>query len=156
MTLKIDDGMILTDIDIKGSISDFGPFIIAMVVIVAFIYFTGITVSPDNPNAFNDVAGIWGVWVGSVIGYFFGSRQVEELSRRVNDVLEDMDINRKDYEEQLKKCDNTVDELDEELEKSEDKYNNAVDKLQFVVVKYKEHLDNDFLESLKNEHGIII
>ena len=84
--------------NLRTFVSDFGPFTIAMVVIAAFIYFTGITVSPDSPNAFKDVAGIWGVWVGSVIGYFFGSRQVEELSRRVDSVLGDMDMNEDENE----------------------------------------------------------
>ncbi|CAN5307496.1 hypothetical protein BH18THE2_BH18THE2_09310 [soil metagenome] len=144
------------DVDIGGFVSEFGPFIIAMVVIAAFIYFTGITVSPDNPNAFNEVAGIWGVWVGSVIGYFFGSRQVEELSRRVNEVIEDMDINRDSYERRLKDSEETIDKLNKELDDLDDKYNDAVDKLQYVVVNHREHLGKDFLESLKNEHGVII
>jgi hypothetical protein len=137
-------------------VSDFGPFVIAMVVIASFIYFTGITVSPDSPDAFRDVAGIWGVWVGSVIGYFFGSRQVEELSRRVDDVLEDMDINREDYEKRLDDCNGTVSKLDGDLEDMDNKYYDAVDKLQQIVVRYREHLDEELLESLKNEHGVII
>ena len=96
---------------------------------MAFIFFTYFTITSDNPNAFSDVAGVWGVWVGSVIGYFFGSRQVEELSRRVNEVIEYMDVNRDSYERRLKDGEETVDKLHKELNNLDDQYNDAVDKL---------------------------
>jgi hypothetical protein len=42
------------------------------------------------------------------------------------------------------------------LEESEEKYKNAVAKLQYVAIRCREHLDTSFLESLKNEHGVIL
>jgi uncharacterized membrane-anchored protein YhcB (DUF1043 family) len=134
---------------VKAIISDFGSFIIAIVVVGSFVYFTAITISPKTPEAFKDIAAIWGVWVGSVIGYYFGSRQVENVAKRINDLLNDLDFTHEEYEEEL-------DDAEEELDKLKQSYDDAKKELQYIAAKYQQQLDSALLERLKNEHGIRI
>ena len=64
-----------------------GTLWIAILLISAFILFTGIIIF-YNYNAKNGlpiediekVGAIWGPWVGAILGYFFGSRSSESLA----------------------------------------------------------------------------
>ena len=95
--------------ELRELLSDFGAFIIALIVIVAFIYFTYVILNQVKSfEQFKDIAAIWGVWVGSVIGYFFGSRPVDILSRRVSGLLNDLDISDEEREKDLKKSDEPI------------------------------------------------
>lgn len=55
-------------------------FIVAFTVIVGFIMiFLIVLIFKDN-QTLQTVSSIWGVWIGAVIGYYFGARQVSSLS----------------------------------------------------------------------------
>jgi hypothetical protein len=52
-------------------------FILALVIIIPFIYLTASVIESKSYDMFKDLSAVWGIWVGAVIGYFFGSKQVE-------------------------------------------------------------------------------
>jgi hypothetical protein len=133
---------------LRGLIKD-RAFILALVVILPFVYFTGVTLTPTNIAVFKDIAPVWGAWVGSVIGYFFGARQVEALTERVNAVLNDLTASYDSYEAELDDAEETAEEL-------EDDYNAAVDDMQLLLTKYCQNLPTDLQERLKNAYGVIV
>ena len=56
-------------------------FYIALIVVGAFAVIYGITLL-NQPENIEKVGTLWGTWVGAVIGYFFGSRPVESLTKQ--------------------------------------------------------------------------
>ena len=67
-----------------------GSFIGAFIFVMVF-----------NQNLFKDIASLWGAWIGAAIGYFFGSRPVDKLIEKIEDItklaeqyLRDLDITR--------------------------------------------------------------
>ena len=137
--------------ELRELLSDFGAFIIALIVIVAFIYFTYVILNQVKSfEQFKDIAAIWGVWVGSVIGYFFGSRPVDILSRRVSGLLNDLDISDEEREKDLKKSEETITKLKES-------YDKAKMEIQYIVGRYHNEInDADLLNRLRTEHNIRI
>lgn len=134
---------------LKSLISD--AFLIALAIIIPFIIITVWLVGTHDTNSFKEISSVWGVWVGSVLGYYFGSRPVDALSRRVQDVLGELDINRDEYEAELNEQDSLIDNL-------QDKYDSAVRDIQYIVIKYPSPLTTDtaLIERLKKEYGVIV
>jgi hypothetical protein len=120
-----------------------------MVIIVPFIFFTAYIIITDKIEMFKDIAAVWGAWVGSVIGYFFGARQVEGLTQRINEVLSDLRASVQSYDAELEDAIRDGDEL-------HDDYESAVDDIQLLVTKYCQNLGQDMQERLKSDYGIII
>ena len=137
--------------ELRELLSDFGAFIIALVVIIAFIYFTYVILKQvQSFEQFKDIAAIWGVWVGSVIGYFFGSRPVDILSRRVSGLLNDLEISDEEREKDIKKSEETINKLKQS-------YDKAKMELQYIVKRYHSEInDTDLLNRLRTEHDIRI
>ena len=52
-----------------------GSFIGAFIFVMVF-----------NQNLFKDIASLWEAWIGAAIGYFFGSRPVDKLIEKIEDI----------------------------------------------------------------------
>jgi cobalamin biosynthesis protein CobD/CbiB len=98
---------------------------------------------------FKDISAIYGAWVGIVIGYFFGSRKVETLIEQVDEFMDKLEITDEEN-------DREYEELKNEKEKIENKYDKAKQQLQHIVSKNLHTLNSNFLNTLKEEHDIII
>jgi hypothetical protein len=61
-------------------------FIIALVVIVPFITVFSLVVLYRDLETLKTLSAIWAPWVGAVIGYFFGTRQVEVLIQKIEGI----------------------------------------------------------------------
>jgi hypothetical protein len=123
------------------------PFIITMLLIVSF-FFAFLIIMAFRPDLLNDIAAIWGGWIGAAIGYFFGSRPVEALTNRVEGMMNEWEISDEESEEE-------INDLLDDMDDLEDKYNKAVKDIQFIAIKYSERLDNDLLQRLKNDYEIL-
>jgi hypothetical protein len=134
----------------KRLVSDTAAFVIALVIIGSFVILTFfLLLHLRNIEHFKEASAVFGAWVGLVIGYFFGSRKVEELINKVDRYMEEADITAIEYEEEL-------DELEEKNQGCNSSYNKAKSELQYIAGRYHQHLDKELLERLKNDHGIII
>jgi hypothetical protein len=58
----------------------------ALVVIVPFIIVFSSVVFLLNMDTLKTISAIWAPWVGAVIGYFFGTRQVEMMIQKVESI----------------------------------------------------------------------
>jgi hypothetical protein len=125
------------------------PFWIALLIVVPFIAITIWLIYDKNLDAFKDIASVWGVWVGTVLGYYFGSRPTEALTRKIGQVLDMVNDSGQDYERQL-------DEADEDLEDLQTKYDNAVRDIQYIVLKYPSALDKPLIERLKADYEVLV
>ena len=125
------------------------PFWIALLIIVPFIVITIWLISTSNIDAFKDIASVWGVWVGTVLGYYFGSRPMEALTRRINAFMDTVDDSSEDYERQLDEADKDIDDL-------QAKYDNAVMDIQYIVLKYPSALDKPLIERLKTDYEVLV
>jgi IS1 family transposase len=135
---------------IRWFISEFGAFIIALAIIIPFVVLTYVLlVHLERMDYFKETAAVYGAWVGIVIGYFFGSRKVENLTNEVEELMKEIDITTDEYDEDYQ-------ELDDKKEKLEEQYAKSKFELQYIVGRYSQHLDEDLLQRLKNDHGIII
>ncbi len=145
---------------VKSLFSD-TAFILALIIIISF---GAISASVLNQiEIFKTVSSIWGAWVGAVIGYFFGSRPVEGLTRRVEEALESKDSFRQQMDSLLREMDiiedkseKEIDEIYDDFDKLEEKYKKAISDIQFIVARHHTILDKDYLETLKKEYGIRI
>lgn len=125
-------------------------FIIALVIIVPYIILTYLLVLYlRNIEDFKDVSAIYGAWIGIAIGYFLGSRPVQLLTERIDELLNNIELSREEYETMLKECEKDADEL-------EDDYDDIYDELQHIVVNYKQHLPQELLERLKKKYRVVI
>jgi uncharacterized membrane protein len=70
---------ILADLREFVRVSDNKTFFMAILMIISFILIFTATLFTRDDATLKTVSAIWGTWVGAVIGYFFGSRQVDEL-----------------------------------------------------------------------------
>lgn len=123
-------------------------FVIALFIIAPFIILTFIIIIYlRNIEYFKDVSAVYGAWVGIAIGYFFGSRQVENLTQRIEDLMRNLGIANDDYEKALNDCEDTADTL-------QDKYEKAVDDLRYIMIKHGENLGRGLLERLMNDYNI--
>ncbi len=134
----------------KSTSTDKNAFIIAIIIILSFIAFSGILILIfKDIEAFKDISAIWGVWVGIVIGYFFGSRKVETLTDKVDEFMNNMECSYDDYEKEYKELENDFNDV-------EKKYEKAKQELQHIVSSNIQNIDKDLLKKLKDEHDIII
>jgi hypothetical protein len=92
-------------------------FTIAFTVIIGFItIFLVVLVFKDN-ETLQTVSSIWGVWIGAVIGYYFGARQVSALSE-----------DNKNLSTELGKTQKGLDSVSREKDKLKLKHSNILDK----------------------------
>lgn len=125
------------------------PFFIALTIILPFIAITIWLIASGSIEFFQEIAAVWGVWVGTVLGYYFGSRPVETLIRRVETLMDDYDDSSEDYERQLDEADTALNDL-------QAKYDKAVKDIQYIVLKYPKMLDNEVTERLKKEYEVLV
>lgn len=78
------------------TVKDWHVFFIAKIIILAFSIIFGYAVV--NEIGDETLKTIWGVWIGAVIGYFFGSRPVAQLSKRTEDLLGMVKVKEEDLE----------------------------------------------------------
>lgn len=123
------------------------PFWIALLIIVPFVGITLWLIYLNNIDAFKEIASVWGVWVGAVLGYYFGSRPMEALAKRVNSFMDTVDDSSEDYERQLDEADDTIDDL-------QAKYDKAIKDIQYIVLKYPTALDKELTERLKTDYEV--
>jgi hypothetical protein len=134
-------------------------FLIALVVIIPFVVFTGMIIFFGIFENLKDLISIWTAWVGSVIGYFFGSRPVEALTDRVEKVLKDVDDGEDYYEEILDDYEEKLDVSESLIEEYKNKFDKSVSMIQYLLAKHGgqlTNLDKGVSERLKNEYGVII
>ena len=93
---------------------------------------------------FREVSLVFVGWVGSVIGYFFGSRQVDRLTEKIDGLVRISEERVKELEEERKKV------ADERLivEKSKNK------NVQEIMRQYEKELESakDTIEMLKRKY----
>ncbi len=109
------------------------------------------------------MSAIWGTWIGTALGYFFGNRPVDALIHNMMRLNEDR---LRDLQEQKKKSDEERDnialaagdyeeqliEASGELEDLKSKYERAKKEIVDIVKAYEQHLDKTLLERLKKEY----
>ncbi len=67
--------------------------------LLIFSFFTAFRiVMGTRPDLLKDIAAIWGAWIGSAIGYFFGSRPTETM---LHSVIELNEQRRKELENEI-------------------------------------------------------
>lgn len=125
------------------------PFWIALIIVIPIIAITFWLISINKIDAFKEIASVWGVWVGTVLGYYFGSRPTEALTRRINTFMDMVDDSSEDYERQL-------DDADKDLDDLQEKYDNAVRDIQYIVVKYSSALEKPLIERLKTDYEVLV
>lgn len=148
--------------DIFQSILSDRAFILAVILIIPFIFFTAYIIIFDKLETFKDVSAVWGAWVGSVIGYFFGSRQVDALIQKIDGIMrlseqrvKELEESRRNYEKATEDIRYIYSTYDQELAKGKEiakAYNKAVDDITLVVNNYSQHLPQDLAERLKSEY----
>jgi hypothetical protein len=85
------------------SIQTHYTFVIAIIVIVAFLYFYGVVLSSGGSgvNAFEGiekVSATLGPIVAAIIGYYFGQRPVQQLAEQARNAANERDDIKKDLE----------------------------------------------------------
>lgn len=154
--------------EVKKSLLQDRPFIIAMFLIFSFVILYTIVIA-FKPDLASEVGTIWGAWIGGAIGYFFGSRPVDELIKRMDEIvkftkglLDDKAEQLKIKEEQLEKRTKEVEEYLKFMYKSEDEledisnlranYQKSIEDLKTIITNYKDKLPQDLIEKLKADY----
>jgi hypothetical protein len=130
------------------------PYSITIILIVSF-FAAFIIVMAYNPDLFRDISAIWGAWIGTAIGYFFGSRPVETLSKRIEQVLDDLDDSSERNETIIDAYESELEASRELITKYKEDFEDAKNTLQYITVKYSQNFDTDLLTRLKNKYGVI-
>ena len=121
-------------------------FIIALVVIAPYIILTFvIIIYLRDIEIFKDVSAVYVGWVGAVIGYFFGSRQVDRLIEKIDGLVSLSEQRVKELEEErrkvaderliIEKSKTTISEMMRQYEK---KLETAKDLIEMLKRKYVE------------------
>lgn len=79
-------------------------FVLALVIIIPYIIISALIVFYlRDIQMFREVSLVFVGWVGSVIGYFFGSRQVDRLTEKIDGLVRISEERVKELEEERKK-----------------------------------------------------
>lgn len=119
-------------------------FVLALVIIVPYLIISALIVFYlRDIQMFREVSLVFVGWVGSVIGYFFGSRQVDRLTEKIDGLVRISEERVKELEEERKKV------ADERLivEKSKTK-------MYEIMRQYEKELESakDTIEMLKRKY----
>jgi uncharacterized membrane protein len=76
----------------KPNFNDVAQFLIAIVMIVGFIYLTNMLILPATPSTdlVELLAAVFGGWIGAIIGFYFGQRPVRTLTESVEEKSRDI------------------------------------------------------------------
>ena|SRR5215207_6404787 len=135
---------------------------IALVIIISFIV-VFVFVLLISPSLIKDVGAIWGVWIGTAIGYFFGNRPVDALIRslmRLNETrLRELEEEKNRMKEEKKEISMAVKDYEqqlivvkEDLEGLNARYQQAKKDIVTILKKCEQQLDKDLVERLKKEY----
>ncbi len=119
-------------------------FILALVVIVPFIILTFLIILYLREiEIFKDVAAVYAGWVGGVIGYFFGSRQVDRMIEKIDGLVRISEQRVMELEEERRKV--AIERLNVEKSKTE---------MYEIVRQYEKGLETakDTIEMLKRKY----
>jgi len=107
------------------------------------------------------VSAIWGVWIGAVIGYYFGSKPVESLMEANMNLSQqrisylESEVKRHEgiktnLETEIRNKNTEIDRYTSKLKKEEMVKTSAINAIDWIVKKHGQHLDKDVTESLKS------
>jgi len=139
---------------------DMRSFVVAMTVIVSFVIVFGLVTFYKDIETLKTVAAIWGVWIGAVIGYYFGSKPVESLmetivalsQQRISDLESELKKHveiRTNLETELKNKNRQIDQFESRLKTEEQVKNAAIGAIDWIVKTYGQQFDKDVNASLK-------
>jgi|SRR5688500_1674738 len=130
---------------ISFSPSETRTFVVALIVIVSFILVFSLVVFFKDLETLKVMSAIWGTWVGSVIGYFFGTRPVEALIAKIDGItklseqrLRELDEEKKKYYEKNLELEKLTNEMTIKHEMALDDINKAKAFIQGITKKYLE------------------
>lgn len=139
------------------------PFWITILLIFSF-FAAFVIVIILKPDLFKDIAALWGLWIGTALGYFFGSRPVDELIKKIDTIneltekhLENLEASQKKYHQAAEDI-NTSKKMYEEyfkrLQQAAESHKKAVEEIKNIIINYGNTLPQELRERLKSEYGI--
>lgn len=105
--------------------------IIALVIIIPYIIISSLIIFYlRDVQTFKEVTAIYAGWVGSVIGYFFGSRQVDKLVDKIDGLtrlsetrLKELEDEKRKYREKRSQYENAIEDISRRAEQQEELIN---------------------------------
>lgn len=89
-------------------------FILAMTMLVGFLLIIGrllfISDSSLNLESVKILSGVFGGWIGTIIGYYFGQKPVKGLTERVEDLTKTQTTTIQKYDDASKELSKTKEE----------------------------------------------
>jgi hypothetical protein len=119
-------------------------FILALIIIGSYIIISAFTIFYlRDVQVFREVSLVYVGWVGAVIGYFFGSRQVDRLIEKIDGLVRIGEERLKELEEERRKV--AIERLNVEKSKTE---------MYEIVRQYEKSLETakDTIEMLKRKY----
>ena len=82
---------------VELNFNDFAQFLIAVIMVVGFIFLTYLLLILPTPNTdlIELLAAVFGGWIGAIIGFYFGQRPVKMLTESVEEKAKDISAKEK-------------------------------------------------------------
>ena len=103
---------------VKLNFNDVAQFLIAVIMVIGFIFLTTMLVNTPTPNTdlIELLAAVFGGWNGAIIGFYFGQRPVKMLTESIEEKAKDINARQQSIMELSTKVAELMQELEEATE----------------------------------------